>query len=217
MARTRGRRPGGLDTRSAIIAVARREFGERGYGATTLRSVAAGAQVDPRLVLHYFGSKHGLFEAAVELPVQPEEAVAAIIQPSGDGRDLGTRVAEFVLSTLEDPTRRLVFIGLLRAAVTDPETARLIREILAERMLLPIARGVTADRPQLRAALAASQAVGLAVTRYVVAIGPLASATHDELVRALAPVFSNYLEGPWTEASEPPTGPADSPARRASQ
>jgi AcrR family transcriptional regulator len=65
MARTRGRRPGGMDTRSAIIAEARRQFGEAGYAPTTLRSVAAGAGVDPRLVLHYFGSKRGLFQEAV--------------------------------------------------------------------------------------------------------------------------------------------------------
>ena len=201
MARTRGRRPGGLDTRSAIIAEARRQFGEVGYGPSTLRTIAAAVGVDPRLVLHYFGSKKGLFEASVELPVDPE-VVAATVLRAADG-DVGTRTAELILSILEDPSRRLVFTGLLRAAVSDPEAAPLIRDILATRILLPIAQAVGTDQPELRAALVASSVVGLAVARHTVGIEPLASASREDLVRALAPVVTHYLRGDWPTSEEP--------------
>ena len=198
MARTRGRRPGGLDTRSAIVAEARRQFGEVGYGQTTLRNVASAVGVDPRLVLHYFGSKRGLFEAAIELPIDPEVIVNAVLRAE-DG-DVGTRAAQFMLAVLDDPARRQVFIGLLRAAISDPEATPLIRDVLAERMLLPIARGVGADQPELRAAMMAAQVVGLAVARHIIGIEPLASAPHDVLVRALAPVVRHYLAADWTES-----------------
>ena len=197
MARTRGRRPGGLDTRSAIVAEARRQFGEVGYGQTTLRNVASAVGVDPRLVLHYFGSKKGLFEAAIELPIDPEVIVNAVLL--AEGGDVGTRAAQFMLTVLDDPTRRQVFIGLLRAAISDPEAAPLIRDVLAERMLLPIARGVGADQPELRAAMMAAQVVGLAVARHIIGIEPLASAPHDVLARALAPVVRHYLTGDWPD------------------
>ena len=67
MSRT-GRRPGVPDTRDAIVAVARRRFATRGYDATSLRSIATEAKVDPALLIHYFGSKDQLFVAATGLP-----------------------------------------------------------------------------------------------------------------------------------------------------
>ena len=65
---TGGRRPGESGTRDAILAAARLAFGRQGYGATSVRAVARAAGVDPSLVLHFFGSKDGLFEAALQLP-----------------------------------------------------------------------------------------------------------------------------------------------------
>jgi AcrR family transcriptional regulator len=198
VARTRGRRPGGTDTRGAIVLEARRQFGGHGYGETTLRSVAAGAGVDPRLVLHYFGSKRGLFKEAVELPIDPLVIVGTVLP--GDGDEIGMRAARLLLAVLREPDQRLVIMGLLRAAVTDPEAADLIREILTERMLVPIARGIGADQPELRASLAASQVVGLVVARHVVGFEPLASASDAQLAAALAPVLTHYLRGAWTVA-----------------
>ena len=196
MARTRGRRPGGLDTRGAIVVEARRQFGEAGYAPTTLRSVAAGAGVDPRLVLHYFGSKRGLFLEAVELPIDPS-AVAGLAIRGGSGT-VGERVAALILSVLDDPTSRDVLMGILRSAVTDAEAAGLVRDILSERVLLPIAREVAADQPELRASMVASQVIGLAIARHVVGLEPVASASRETLIAALAPAMTHYLEGAWT-------------------
>jgi AcrR family transcriptional regulator len=196
MARTRGRRPGGTDTRGAIVAEARRQFGEAGYAPTTLRSVAAGAGVDPRLVLHYFGSKRGLFLEAVELPMDPS-AVASVAIRGGSGT-VGERVAALILSVLDDPTSRDVLMGILRSAVTDAEAAGLVRDILSERVLLPIAREVAADQPELRASMVASQVIGLAIARHVVGLEPVASASRETLIAALAPAITHYLEGAWT-------------------
>ena len=71
-----GRRPGTPDTREAILKVARREFATRGYDATSLRLIAAEAQVDPALVIHYFGTKDNLFIAATGLPASLPGAIA---------------------------------------------------------------------------------------------------------------------------------------------
>src|SRR5579859_6304193 len=56
-----------------IIAAARRSFATRGYAATSLRSVAQDADVDPGLVHYYFRTKTGLLEAVM----QPPEAFGA--------------------------------------------------------------------------------------------------------------------------------------------
>ncbi len=197
---TRGRRPVGSGTRAAIIDEARRQFGERGYAGTTLRSVATGAGVDPKLVLHYFGSKQGLFAQSVELPLPPELVLAQVF--TGDRARVPERAARILVEVLEEAAVRDSFTALLRAAVSEPEAAEVIRGVLATRMLLPVAERVGGDRPELRAAMMASQLVGLVMARYVVGIPPLVAATSAELVAALTPVFRHYLEGDWvtTEA-----------------
>src|SRR3712207_12930 len=87
--RGRGRPPRSssetAESRELIVREARRQFGEVGYRATTLRSVGRAAGVDPRLVLHYFGSKRELFAASVELPVQPEFIIEHVFAGGREG------------------------------------------------------------------------------------------------------------------------------------
>ena len=54
-------------TRRAILDAARSTFAGRGYEQTTIRAVAAQAGVDASMVMRYFGSKAGLFTAAVTM------------------------------------------------------------------------------------------------------------------------------------------------------
>ena len=196
--RGRGRPPGESGTREAIIEEARRQFSDLGYRRTTLRSVARAAGVDPRLLLHYFGSKRNLFLESVELPIEPERIIDTVFAHGME--NVGRSAAELILSVLEEPRSRRALTALLRAAVSEPEAAELIRELLAERILLPIANRVGGDQPERRAALAGSQIVGLATARHLIGLEPLARASRAELARALAPVIDHYLRGDWLRA-----------------
>ena len=62
-------------------------------------------------------------------------------------------------------------------------------------MLGRIAAVAAPDRPELRASIAASQVVGLAMARYVVRLEPVASATADELAPVLGATVQRYLAG----------------------
>ena len=197
----RGRRPVGSGAREAILEAARRQFGELGYRGTTMRGIAAAAGVDPRLVLHYFGSKKQLFMHTVELPVDPEAVMDRIFE--NGLAEVGTRAADVFMSILDDPAARRTFTSIIRAAVSEPEAADIIREVLTQRLLTPFAQRVGGDRPQLRASLMSAQLVGLVMARHIVRIDPLANASHDQLVRALAPVFDHLLTGDWVDAGEP--------------
>lgn len=53
-------------TRARILAAAVRLVSLRGVDGTTVRDIAAGASVSLATVLHYFGSKDGLYAAVVE-------------------------------------------------------------------------------------------------------------------------------------------------------
>lgn len=196
--RRRGPRPAGTDTRVAILQAAREQFAASGYGRTTMRGVAAAAGVDPRLVLHYFGSKRELFMASVRLPVDPDAFIRRIFD--GDREQLPERVAWGLVSTLEDPKTRHAALAIIRAAASEPEAAAIIRAVLTERVLTPLVVRIDADHAELRATMVASQFVGMAMARYVVAVEPLASASPEQVVRALTPVIDHYLTGEWTES-----------------
>ncbi len=189
----RGRRPSGAGTKEAIAEAARRQFGEHGYRRASIRGIAAEAGVDPRLVMHFFGSKHGLFVAVIELPFEPEATFDALLGPGEKG--LGQRLAAFYLGALADPESRKIFTGMIRAATSEEEAATTIREFVVGRLLLPLAARLGRDRPEFRASLLASQVVGLVMARHVVGLPALAAAPDDELIAAMAPVFDRYLTG----------------------
>lgn len=194
MAVKRGRRPGPTETPAAIRAAATRQFSELGFDRATIRSIAAEAGVDPALVIHHFGSKQRLFVEAVQLPFPPEELIAQLA--AGRRSEVGERAVRFLLSVLANDEARARWVGLIRAAVTEPEATRVFREILSTRIFRPLAEALGADEAPLRAALAGSQIVGVVMARHIVLIEPLASLEEERLVDALAPTIQRYLCGP---------------------
>ena len=192
-ARRTGRRPGSSDTRGRILAAARETFGERGYDGATIRAIATGAEVDPALVHHYFGSKQQLFVTAMEFPVDLSAMIPMVI--AGPPETLGERLVAAVLELWEAPTMQPMLLGLLRSASSDPVAAAMLRRYLSEGPILALASA--SDRPDasLRAVLAGSQLIGLALARHVVRVEPLASASREHLAMAIGPTIQRYLAG----------------------
>jgi AcrR family transcriptional regulator len=196
MART-GRRPGAGGTRDDILAAARSHFAEAGYEGATIRGIAADAGVDPALVLHYYGSKEGVFQAAVEFPIDPAEFIPRLLEPGLDG--LGERLTRFFIDTWDSPTGRPL-LALIRSVVANESAAALMRDFVSRAVLGRVARALDLDRPQLRASLAASQLVGVAMVRYVVRLEPLASASAAEVAAWLGPTLQRYFTDPAATA-----------------
>ena len=188
-----GRRPGPTTTRALIEDTARKQFAELGYDRTSMRQVAIAAEVDPALVAHYFGTKLDLFLAVVELPIDPAALIEHVV--AGDPATAGPRLATAILDVLDDEVRRRPIVGMIRAATTEPEAARLVRDFLTRELLLPIARRLDADQAEYRAGLVMSQIVGLTLARYIVAIEPLATHPRRRLAADLGATLQRYLLG----------------------
>jgi AcrR family transcriptional regulator len=188
-----GRRPGSPSTREAILAAARGHFAEAGYEGATLRGIAAAAGVDAKLILHYFGSKAGVFSAAVAFPIDPAAALPPLLDPGLDG--LGARLVGFFVGTLESPAGSPM-LALIRSAVAGEPAAALVREYVRREILARVAAPLRVEQPELRASLVASQLVGLAVVRYVIGLEPLASASPDAIGAWLGPTVQRYLTEP---------------------
>jgi AcrR family transcriptional regulator len=191
--RPRGRRPGASSSRDDVLAAARAEFAASGYEGATMRAIARRAGVDPALVSHHFGSKEGLFAAAVELPFDPAAVLPRVV--AGDLDGLGERLVRFFLAVWEDPAGRQRFAAVLRGAVTHERSAELLRGFVTTEVVGRVAAALDVPDAPLRASLVGSQLVGLAMVRYVVGVPPLAGADLEQVVAAVAPTVQRYLTG----------------------
>lgn len=198
----RGRRPGGQDTRAALVEAAREVFSESGYNDATVRVIATRAGVDAAMVNHWFGGKEALFTAAVQIPVDPAVILPELL--AGDREKLAERILHRFLSAWDEAGGG-AFAALVRSVASHGSAVRLLREFVATVIIDRLIRELDMDHPDLRAALGASQIVGLGMMRYVVELEPLASADHATLVAAVAPNLQRYLTGDL----EPVAGSSD--------
>ena len=173
--------------------MARRRFLADGYQAVTMRSIAAEAGVDAALISYYFGSKKGLFGAALALSANPPEVLLRAL--AGDPATLPERVLSALLHAWDDPERRAA-ARHGQAAVQDPDLARLLREVLEREIVDRVAEHLGGADARLRAAAFVTQLAGVVFARYVLRVEPVATMKVDELVRHLAPGLRAALIGP---------------------
>jgi AcrR family transcriptional regulator len=195
--RRAGRQPADADNRAAILAAATARFTELGFRDTTMRAVAADAGVDSALVHYFFGTKEQLFIQAMSLPIDPSAFLAATLGPGVAG--LGERLVNGLLAVLDEAGPTNPMLALIRSAATHESAARMLREFLTTAVTSRLAETVEVDRPELRAALCASQVMGLILAREVVALPPLPTTDRAVLVAAYGPALQHYLEDPLPE------------------
>lgn len=118
---------------------------------------------------------------------------------AGDRGTIGGRLARVQLTLLEDPGARRRLTGLVRAASSEPDAARLLREFLMREVIGPVAEALGSDEPELRVSLVGSQVIGLVMARYIVEVEPLASLPAGRVVEMIAPTLQRYLVDPLTE------------------
>jgi AcrR family transcriptional regulator len=174
-------------TRAAILAAARGRFATDGYERATIRAIAADAGIDPSMVMRYFGSKEGLFAAAADLELR-------LPDPRGVPReDVGRLATEYFLTRWEDDG---TLQALLRVGATNEAAAERLRQIFAEQLAPMVAAVAPAGADvAARAGLIASQVLGLALTRYVLRLPPVAGMPRGELVGWVGPTLQRYFTG----------------------
>jgi AcrR family transcriptional regulator len=185
-----------VDTRAAILDAARTEFADGGYDATSLRGIARRAEVDPALLHHYFGGKPQLFAAVMDIPADPALLIGRIMDGPRD--EVGEALVRTFLAVWDSPSGTERFQALIRSAVTHDDATRMLREFLTREIFGRILGHLYAEQPapadvELRAGLAASQMVGLAMMRYIVQFPAVVEASHDELSRLIGPTIQRYL------------------------
>ena len=181
-----GMRRSSEQTKAVILAAAREQFAKSGFERATIRAIAADADIDPSMVMRYFGNKDQLFAAAADFDLDLPDLSAT------DRDELGAALVEHFMNRWE---RDEVLIVLLRASATNAEAAQRMRAMFAAQ-LLPVIAKINPDQPERRAALIATQTLGLALCRYVLQLPPIVAMPRDEAVAWLGPTVQRYLDGP---------------------
>lgn len=104
--------------RDRILAAAIELFGARGVDGTSMRDIAARAEVSPALVVHHFGSKQGLREAA-------DAEVMALLAANR------AAMGESIESVARGGSDQLGYAALMNV-VSNPTLAAYVRRILVD-------------------------------------------------------------------------------------
>jgi AcrR family transcriptional regulator len=187
MSRTVKTPPKSEMTRQAILEAAQRQFSERGYDGASVRQIARDVPIDPAMIMRYFGSKEGLFSAAVVIDLK-------LPDPDTIPRDAaGTALVAHFLNLWEGERSAIGLPILLRSAASNQDATDTIHAVFAKQVA-PIVAGLTkADDADTRAGLIVSQLFGLALCRYILKLPPVVGMTQDEIIARIGPVVQDHL------------------------
>lgn len=180
-------------TQDRLIAAARAIFSRNGFERTTVRDIAAEAGVNPALINRYFGGKEGLFARAVSIRLDFPDL-------SGLDRDrIGEGLVRHFFRRWEDEADDLLRV-LIRTAATNDEAAQRIRAILSEQVAAMVRHVAGPDRAGERAALIASQILGLAYLRFVLGLSE-AELPRETVIAMIGATIQRYLTAELPEAA----------------
>jgi AcrR family transcriptional regulator len=188
----RGRRSGDPDTRGRILEAARRIFAREGFKRATIRLIAAEAEVDPALVIHYFRTKEQLFASAVHVPFSPTVAIEGVFAAGLEGT--GERLARLFFGIWEAEPSREALLGQLRRAMADSESPGPMVEFVTGALLPRVTAHLCGPDSELRVQMAVAHLLGIAVIRYAIRLEPLASIPVEQVIAQVTPRLESYLD-----------------------
>lgn len=172
-------------TQERILTAARQAFAQVGYDRATIRAIAAAANVNPGLVMHYFGSKEELFRRV---------AAAA---PDTSDTETPEQLAEFLLGSLgvKLDGLPLASTAALRSMLTHQSAAQDVQARI-NRQLRELSDAIAADDPHLRATLIDSIILGIVIGRHLLQLDALRDAPPDKIIDLLRPCFQALTRMP---------------------
>ena len=196
----RGRWRSGEQSRRRILEAARECFGRRGYDRTTIRAIAAEADVDPAVIHYFFKTKEGVYEAAMRSVEAAGERIAELLDEGVD--QLGPRLLMHFLERWDAAGDVEPLVALVRSAPTHDESAAMLRRLIREQIGARLEAQLGTPDAGLRVGLAGSVLLGVAAGRYLTRTEPLASADRETIVAWLGPVLQGFLTGPSPDGDQ---------------
>jgi len=171
-------------TRENILRSAQILFARRGYTTVGVREVAAEAGVNATLIRRYFGSKEGLFRAAVEDFLQ--------VKPFLDGprAEFGLRAVELLKHGEEIPSA----LAMMMHATADPDARAMCSTLMHSHIDKPLADWLGGENALARAAQINLLWIGYMAARQVLPLPALTGEAVDETRRWLAATIQALVD-----------------------
>lgn len=128
-------------TRAKLLAAAQQSFSERGYSQSGIRDIAAQADVSSALLIRYFGSKAGLFEAALIDAMRMDE----LLQRGKEG--FGQHLADLFL----DADINITPPSMIALSTSDDDAREITTRVTEEHVITPFAKWLGAPDARARA------------------------------------------------------------------
>ena len=180
----------GDQTRARIIRAARELFAAAAYDRVSVRKIAAAAGVDAALINHYFGGKEKLFYAVVTYTINMDEVTTMLTTTPRE--QLGESIIRYAEILWTSPASQ--------SYLAAPSNATATWSIISD-AILPLSEHILdPDDPhrETRIALLVSQISGVATTRYLIGMEPMASLDTETLVKTVGPTLQRYIDGDLT-------------------
>lgn len=183
--------------RRGVLAAARRLFAARGYAQTSVRAIAAEADVNQAQVVTYFGGKEALFMEAVGRFEIPGDTLA------GGTEGLGDRLARAYFERWENMADDDPWPALVRSAVSHEASRELLRSALDAQRTVPLGK-VFGESQHSSARIAMVQCLigGMIMERYILALEPARSLPAADFEAALAGLLQHAISGPLAAGAQ---------------
>lgn len=191
------------DVGRAASAAARAVLARAGYADTTVKAVAGAAGIAPDVLASLYRNREELVRAALQLPFDPASAVPRLVGPGLDG--MGERLVRAAMAVMQSDQMRsdIAYVGRVASDGLGTGSTGVVDAVGLVRGAFDFVQDTVVDRAleslgvpdaRMRGTLITSYLAGVMITRYVVKMEPLASASDDEVVALVAPLIQRTLD-----------------------
>lgn len=149
-------------TKAQILAAAQQAFSTVGYSQAGIRDIADMVGVSSTILLRYFGSKAGLFEAALL------DILDVGLMIPANRRRFGRRVA----GLLAHPQLNISPHAMIGLSTGDPDAREIATRVVRERALAPLADWLGAPNAEARAMQVMTLCTGFVLYTYQIKVLP---------------------------------------------
>ena len=158
-------------TRARILAAAIDAFSELGYSQAGIRDIASRAGITSPMLLHYFGSKIGLFEAALVEAMSNEDHLGFARE------DFGKHLTSF----FANPDIQIRPPSMIVLSTGDADARAVTARVLEEHVVLPLAEWLGHPDGYARATQITMLSLSYVLFTRQVPLVPLGSDAEDKL------------------------------------
>lgn len=155
---------------------------------------SGGGRSRPGVVRSLYDNKEQLLSAALRVPFDPSGSIPKLIAPGLDG--MGERLVRVTLQLSGDEQVRKDANNLMQSARASAgvEQLRGLTDFLQATLLDRVVEAMGVPDARMRGALITAYLAGVAATRSMLNIEPLASATDEVIVALVAPTIQRLLD-----------------------